>query len=1175
MQTRSNIYFLLLAFLLVVEIGFFTFWRSAFDPHTLPVLFLGIQLVIGILPLFLSKKTGISVENTFLSLKLVRVIPLSILAILGIVLAFNSLNSIYTSIPIKVSDSDIIPQLQRFCTLFLAGKFPYTPFQDFGYPMTPTYLPSQWLPFLPAAIFKFDYRYIVFAFFAMAYTVFSIKTIKKGLNIFRSLALLGLPILLIWAIDEWDNSIPSVSVEMLIMSYYLLFALSLTTNSRTFQVIMVVLCLMSRFSFIFWLPLYAFMMWTKEGWRPVLKLGLWVFAGCALLYGPFLWHDPLIFSHAQTYYDLASVGEWTRSDRPPHLYNGLGFAIYIFEKGGDAATLIALLKKYFFIITPSVSVLLGLVWWRFKDKIDMPLFALCSLKISLAVFYSLIQIPYSYLYVTPIILSLAVLYRVAFLLKTKEEKFPVETNDFIETALSNLGVTLSKYSRYAILALSFIFFLLKFDLSALDFTHTNWVYRLSFDPGSELIAFNNFRHTPWSFPIIGRLEGGDYPTVTGIGMTQSVALLAVLFKTISAWLPNDFQYFGWWYLLCFLLQGWFGLKLVRNISTVNCQLSTVNSLLATVFFIIAPPFLFRSGHIVLFSHFFILAALSLYFSSALPQRKFMYSLFLMVAAAGVSQYMAAMTLSILGMSFIDMAWRKIMPVYKVFLYGFSCLAVAFLLFYMMGATLIPSDNYQTYGFGVFSSNLNTFFNPLGNSAILPDLPLSNYAQYEGFGYMGLGFLLLAILVMGYSLLKNNLQQVSKSQVVVPQLTQQSPKLSPLIFVMFLFFIFALSCKIGWNDKVIHEWRYGPIGAAIFETLRGSGRFIWIPFYGIMTLVFIGFFKMKLSNTWKTGILSLFLMLQVLDTHKLMRLDRSIFERCIGEECPHYKWRQLFREASRVIVFPPYSWDFIKTNDFYPFCRAASEEGKAINTGYFARRHSVLVKDYENKLYADWASGTLGDNDKAIYIGKKEKLWRFQKLVSSGQLLSFEYEGYAILVPPVLKNTLAYMAQLPTCRPLSFVGENVAGFLEKNAKNTVFITVSEEATYKLDDQTRAVFQKTGSSAFAKLTYAGSYMGIVHKGKMVFEQVAGQGENIDHTWQVGEILRGSTETFKIDKKIQLTSCGDVGHKMSKTLIDGKEYSPYQRGLNFVVVNDKFEVIETTYFDTYEETSHATFK
>jgi hypothetical protein len=189
-----------------------------------------------------------------------------------------------------------------------------------------------------------------------------------------------------------------------------LLGISLTTESRPFQIFALVLCLMSRFALVFWLPLFIFMVWTKQGTRATLTYCAWIFAGCAVLYVPFLIKDPYIFTNAQAYYDLATERCWTEA-RPAPVYHGLAFTIYFFEKAGEKVQLIAELKHILFLITPSVSVLFGVIWWRVKNKIDAPLFAICTLKISLAIFYAFIQIPFSYLYVTPIIMSSVVLYR--------------------------------------------------------------------------------------------------------------------------------------------------------------------------------------------------------------------------------------------------------------------------------------------------------------------------------------------------------------------------------------------------------------------------------------------------------------------------------------------------------------------------------------------------------------------------------------------------------------------------------------------------------------------------------------------------------------------------------------------------------------------------------------------
>jgi hypothetical protein len=412
----NNFYFILLTILLVVEIKTFTYWRTSLDPKNGVFTFLGVQLLIAILP-FLMLKNKKAIASIKPSFNIFSAILLGVLAVWGLVHCYNLSIGLCQKVAIKPSNGDIIPQIQRFNQEFLAGRFPYTPFDDFGYRMSPTYLPAQWLPYLPSILFKFDPRLITFGIFGVTYFVFLSKIIKQNIPFFKALILLACPIFFIVSIAEYDPNIIAVTVEILIMSYYLLLSMSLTTQTRSAQILMLVLCLMSRFSLIFWMPLYLFMLWTKEGFSPTLRFSLWIFAGAALLYGPFLAIDPYIFIHSQTYYDKATADAWTDTPDSDHLNNGFSFVLFFHKTGGNIPERIAAMKKLMLTITPLVSIVLGIIWWRLKDKLDSVLFSLCALKISLGVFYALVQFPFTYLYVTPIILSVAIFYRFAVLQK--------------------------------------------------------------------------------------------------------------------------------------------------------------------------------------------------------------------------------------------------------------------------------------------------------------------------------------------------------------------------------------------------------------------------------------------------------------------------------------------------------------------------------------------------------------------------------------------------------------------------------------------------------------------------------------------------------------------------------------------------------------------------------------
>jgi hypothetical protein len=413
----NTLFFVILTVLLIVEIKYFTAWRNELTPQNGIFTFLSVQLLIAILPL-LFVKTRTIVGNLKPSTNLIQAVVFGILAVFALVHCFNLSAVLINKMELKASNGDIIPQIQRFNREFSAGRFPYTPFDDFGYRMSPTYLPAQWLPYLPSHVLKFDPRFLTFGVFCCAYLVFLVHIVRQNLPFLKALILLAFPIFLTVAVVEFDPNIIAVTVETLILSYYLLLSISLTTHSRAFQILAFVLCLMSRFSLVLWLPLYLFILWTKEGFRPVLRFSLWIFAGCALIYAPFLSIDPYIFSNAQTYYDNATAAAWTYTPDSNHLNHGYSFVNYYLKKGGDIARNIADMKKVMLLATAAVSIVLAAIWWRVKDKLDSRLFSLCALKMSLAVFYSLLQFPFTYLYVTPIILSLGVLYRFTMLQKT-------------------------------------------------------------------------------------------------------------------------------------------------------------------------------------------------------------------------------------------------------------------------------------------------------------------------------------------------------------------------------------------------------------------------------------------------------------------------------------------------------------------------------------------------------------------------------------------------------------------------------------------------------------------------------------------------------------------------------------------------------------------------------------
>jgi hypothetical protein len=93
-------------------------------------------------------------------------------------------------------------------------------------------------------------------------------------------------------------------------------------------------------------------------------------------------------------------------------------------------------------------------------------------------------------------------------------------------------------------------------LETLDPRYNAWLLTAGPDPVQQYLGWTMYRFADWSFPI-GLASNYGYPFGVAITFTDSIPLLAILFKIINGLLPQNFQYFGLWISFCFVMQGIF------------------------------------------------------------------------------------------------------------------------------------------------------------------------------------------------------------------------------------------------------------------------------------------------------------------------------------------------------------------------------------------------------------------------------------------------------------------------------------------------------------------------------------------------------------------------------------------------------------------------------------------
>lgn len=405
MTKRPVIFFLLI----LLETLLLTVLRGKTGVYLSPVLIFLTSIFIGIYPLlYPADNSGFHSQKTHKTL-----IINSIILILFFILTIVLYKDILHRYPVDPQKSDIIPTVDILSKRFVSGEYPYKIINDYGYHLPPTYLPFHWFPFIISTSLNIDHRWIPLSFWIVSIIFYEFMLFKSlpG-NLIRILASV-LPFLqiLIFILDF--PHMFAVSIELLPASWYIWFSLALISRKIIFQSVTIALPLLSRFSFLLWLPVYAVSLLKEQKFKKILLFLSVVMIIIMFVYVlPFLSKDPESFQNGMKYYSQSAIGEWSLKDyqqeneKPVHLFRGVGFACFFYDfYSGNISSGIHALRITLLTIGILTSAVLIFLFLRKKEFRHSSLFLLAGLKISLTVFYSFIQVPYVYLQIVPVFIS--------------------------------------------------------------------------------------------------------------------------------------------------------------------------------------------------------------------------------------------------------------------------------------------------------------------------------------------------------------------------------------------------------------------------------------------------------------------------------------------------------------------------------------------------------------------------------------------------------------------------------------------------------------------------------------------------------------------------------------------------------------------------------------------------
>lgn len=306
--------------------------------------------------------------------------------------------------------SDVITQLNALWERYASGKFPYYPIEEYSWHPYPVYMPLNWLPLALSHWLHCDNRWIGILFMIIANAVWGIYVWRNQVNVVVKLLAISLPMFILVFYIKWAGMDISVSLETLIAAYYMILAIGLLQKNIYIITLGLILCLLSRYTFVFWVPLFAIVYWQNIPRKT--NIMMWGAVGLSVLVLyiiPFYLKDPTILKEGILYHNNCAVAEWNGYGEPPVSYTfvpGVYFASYFKNLlPGDSSQEVFLMRG----IQAGLMLLLNItgIWYyqRNKQRIDYSFFTLLMLFVFLLFFYMFSPLLYKYYHLVTLSVS--------------------------------------------------------------------------------------------------------------------------------------------------------------------------------------------------------------------------------------------------------------------------------------------------------------------------------------------------------------------------------------------------------------------------------------------------------------------------------------------------------------------------------------------------------------------------------------------------------------------------------------------------------------------------------------------------------------------------------------------------------------------------------------------------
>jgi hypothetical protein len=445
------------------------------------------------------------------------------------------------------------------------------------------------------------------------------------------------------------------------------------------------------------------------------------------------------------------------------------------------------------------------------------------------------------------------------------------------------------------------------------------------DPITYYLGWSFFRQEEHLTLPLGWSSALGYPFGEPIAYLDSTPLVAVLLWPFRHILPQDFQYFGLYFVLSAILQFYFGFRISRRL----CGGDRLAGILGAALFLTAPAFTWRAyGHFPLLSQWVILAAIDqlLQVPTEPRRRQLAWRTGMCFLAATINPYIAFMTLMVIVATYarLTLNIRKALGRSAI---GTTAAACSVLIGLELFGFLRSSDMSQYVGSGYeyFAMNLLDPISPQAYGALV----LKEQPNTFGTDYLGLGIILLGIVVL------------ARRPAALRYLFSRQGLAFLVLFAISV--LLALSTRAALGPHVIYHLRLPPSIVSVLASLRASERLFWPAYY----LLFAGaiYLAFAVFSGWsRYAVLAAAVAIQFLDTGPLRSYIGQYWQYASTPPIPaESAWHDLGQTQRHLVVLPPWQCDPSKSpgglTGYGTFGRVALDQHMTINSFYAGRYNS--------------------------------------------------------------------------------------------------------------------------------------------------------------------------------------------------------------------------------------------